>query len=149
MNIKFANPSSALHFHRLAFPTTALQISNPFLFNSLSLYWLCCICEYRGWFTNIGNYLLVVFRQDLLHVWAGSVADLVPIEDLGHDAAPGKAAVDQRQKLCTDVGLHVDGVRWVPKDHLSSSSPLRAGWWGRVLLAGLRVADGRGGLLYL
>ena len=55
MNIEFADSASDFHFHGLAFPTTALQISNPFLFNSLSLYcyWLCCIWIYRGWFTNI------------------------------------------------------------------------------------------------
>ena len=42
MNIEFADSASDFHFHGLAFPTTALQISNPFLFNSLSLYfyWL-------------------------------------------------------------------------------------------------------------
>ena len=70
--------------------------------------------------------LLVVLCQDLLHIWQRSVADLqvVSIEDLGHDAAPGEAAVDQRQKLCTDVGLHVDGVRRIPPDHISSSPPL-------------------------
>ena len=68
-----------------------------------------------------GNNLL-----NIVHCSVGNL-DIVPIECLMQNMSFGEAFTENSQKLCTNVGFHIRGPRWIEPDDLSvpvSSVPI-------------------------